>query len=119
MISMHQEEGLPFRGGEVPADVLIVCAECGTPFVWTLVEQAAGPAPALCPMCRRLAPAPGRTRGLVKWYSRAKGYGFITPIAGLDPMRPVLRAGQLVEFTRATTERGAQAEQVVVLEADG
>jgi CspA family cold shock protein len=78
-------------------------------------------------MCRRLAPAPGRHRGLVKWYSRAKGYGFITPAHGpdlfvhktaLDPETPPLRVGQLVEFDTTTTERGVQAERVVVLEAD-
>jgi CspA family cold shock protein len=79
-------------------------------------------------MCSRLAPAPDRRRGIVKWYSRAKGYGFITPTEGpdlfvhksaLDPARPVLRVGQLVEFSRTTTERGVQAEAVVVLEEDG
>ena len=108
-------------------DVLIACAECSTSFVWTAAEQTAGSAPALCPMCSRLAPASGRGRGVVKWYSRAKGYGFITPIrgsdlfvhkSGLDPDRPALRAGQLVEFTRVTAERGVQAEKVAVLEED-
>ena len=78
-------------------------------------------------MCSRLAPASGRGRGVVKWYSRAKGYGFITPTQGgdlfvhksaLHPDHPALRAGQLVEFSRTTTERGVQAEAVVVLEED-
>jgi CspA family cold shock protein len=110
------------------ADLLISCAECGVTFVWTIAEQQAGPRPELCPMCSRLAPAPGRSRGIVKWYSRAKGYGFITPAQGpdlfvhksaLDPDHPALRAGQLVEFSRTATERGAQAERVMVLEADG
>jgi CspA family cold shock protein len=111
---------------EVSGDLLIQCAECGASFVWTLAEQAAGPRPDLCPMCRRLAPAPGRSRGVVKWYSRAKGYGFITPTQGpdlfvhksaLDPDQPPLRAGQLVEFARTTAERGMQAERVTVLNA--
>jgi cold shock protein len=109
------------------SDVLIPCADCGTPFAWTTAEQTAGAPPDLCPMCRRLVPAPGRGRGVVKWYSRAKGYGFITPTQGpdlfvhksaLDPARPALRAGQLVEFSRTTTERGVQAEEVSVLEAE-
>jgi CspA family cold shock protein len=108
-------------------DITLRCAECGTPFIWTAAERAAGPRPDRCPMCRRLAPEPGRERGLVKWYSRAKGYGFITPTrgpdlfvhkSGLDPDRPALRAGQLVEFTRVTAARGVQAEKVVVLEQD-
>ena len=108
-------------------DALIPCVECSTPFVWTAAEMMAGPQPELCPMCRRLAPAPGRSRGVVKWYSRARGYGFITPTQGpdlfvpkaaLDPDHPALRAGQLVEFGRTTTERGVQADKLVVLEAE-
>jgi cold shock protein len=79
-------------------------------------------------MCSRLAPAPGRERGVVKWYGRAKGYGFITPTQGadlfvhksaLDPAHPALRAGQLVEFSRTVTASGVQAGDVVVLEEDG
>jgi cold shock protein len=108
-------------------DITIRCAECGTPFIRTPGEQAAAPPPTLCPMCSLLAPAPGRSRGLVKWYSRAKGYGFITPIQGadlfvhksaLDPDHPALRVGQLVEFSLTTTERGIQADKVMVLDAE-
>jgi cold shock protein len=108
-------------------DALFRCTECGTPFVRTAGDGAAGPTPALCPMCSRLAPAPGRSRGIVKWFSRAKGYGFITPIEGpdlfvhksaLDPDHPALRAGQLVEFGRTSGTGGVQAGEVAVLEAD-
>ena len=72
-------------------------------------------------------PAPGRQRGLVKWYSRGKGYGFITPAEGADVFvhksglgatADSLRAGQLVEFGVSQGARGMQAEQVVVLETD-
>ena len=109
-------------------DMLMHCAECGVSFVWTTAEQASGVRPVLCPMCSRLAPAPGRSRGVVKWYSRAKGYGFITPTEGPDlfvhksalpPDHPALRVGQLVEFSRTTTERGVQADDVMVLEEEG
>jgi cold shock protein len=109
----------------ISGDVTLHCAECDTPFIWTVSEQAAGTRPERCPMCRRLAPAPGRERGVVKWYSRAKGYGFITPVRGpdlfvhkstLDPEQPALRVGQLVEFARTAAQRGVHAEQVRVLE---
>jgi CspA family cold shock protein len=75
-------------------------------------------------MCRRLAPAPGRARGVVKWFSRARGYGFITlpegpelfmHQSGMAEGQPLPRVGQLVEFGRTTGPRGMQAAEVVVL----
>lgn len=108
-------------------DHLLRCAECDTQFVWTAGERHAGAQPALCPGCRRLAPAPGRQRGVVKWYSRGKGYGFITPAQGADVFvhksglvgeSAALRVGQLVEFSVSHAARGAQAEQVVTLELE-
>ena len=109
-------------------DQILTCAECGVRFVWTAPEQAqAAAAPALCPVCRRIAPAPGRERGIVKWFSRARGYGFITPIegpelflhqSGMAEGQPLPRAGQLVEFGRAQSSRGAQANEVTVLERE-
>ena len=106
-------------------DQIIRCAECETPFVWTASEQAGAPQPTMCPSCRLLAPATGRARGLVKWFSRARGYGFITPAdgpdlfvhkSGLAAGQPLPRAGQLVEFEVSERRRGIQAEAVVILE---
>jgi CspA family cold shock protein len=106
------------------ADLILRCTECGNSFVWTVAEQAGQPGPSRCPMCQLLAPPVGRVRGKVKWFNRAKGYGFITPTDGPDLFmhqsalaagEPLPRAGQLVEFTRTTTSRGVQAEDVRVL----
>lgn len=108
-------------------DLILRCTGCGTPFVWTTSEQAGGTAaPERCPMCRRLAPPEGRQRGLVKWFSRARGYGFITSVAGpevflhksgLAADQEFPRTGQLVEFSLGRGPRGAQAEAVIVLES--
>jgi CspA family cold shock protein len=76
-------------------------------------------------MCERIAPAPGRKRGIVKWYSRGKGYGFITGADGSDVFlhktglreEQAPRAGQLVEFAIGHGPRGAQAVDVEALTA--
>jgi len=108
-------------------DLIRRCTDCGIDFVWTIAEQTVGPQPDLCTGCRKLAPSSDKQRGLVKWYSRGKGYGFITPAAGADifvhksglgATADSLRAGQLVEFAVSQGVRGMQAEQVVVLEID-
>ncbi len=77
-------------------------------------------------MCRKLAPAPGRQRGIIKWYSRGKGYGFISPAQGPDVflhkscLRPehVPCAGQLVEYAISYGPRGIQASDVEILPTD-
>ena len=77
-------------------------------------------------MCRKLAPAAGRQRGIVKWYSRGKGYGFISLAEGPDVflhksgLRPeqVPCVGQLVEFSVTHGPRGVQASDVEILRVD-
>jgi cold shock protein len=108
----------------MPDDQVLKCTVCNTSFVWTHAEQALTPRPDCCPMCCRIAPAAGRQRGVIKWYSRAKGYGFITPVSGAEiffhksglaavDASPV--AGQLVEYGVGRGPRGAQAEAVELL----
>ncbi len=106
-------------------DQVIKCTICRTPFLWTATER--GERPDRCPMCRRIAPAAGRQRGIVKWYSRGKGYGFITTAQGADVFlhKSALAegqspcAGQLVEFALGEGARGIQAERVEILSAEG
>ncbi len=107
-------------------DRILHCQECGASFLWAAEEQAHSPTPpGLCPMCRRLAPPAGHRRGAVKWFSRSKGYGFITVTdgteifvhkSGLAAGQAPLRAGQLVQFTVSVGTRGIQAQDVIVLE---
>jgi len=64
-----------------------------------------------------------REVGTVKWFSNAKGYGFIQPDNGADVFvhftaiqadgYRTLEAGQRVEFTIEQSEKGPQASEVV------
>ena len=108
-------------------DAMIVCERCGVTFLWTIEEQrcaADGERSPLCCMgCRYLLPGAGRQRGLVKWYSPRKKYGFISPHSGPDlfahrsHFKGVgrLRQGDLVEFAIEETEKGVAAVDVQLL----
>ncbi len=108
-------------------DQMILCERCGVTFLWTIEEQrnAAGrpKRPPQCMGCAYLLPAPERERGLVKWYSARKKYGFIMPRSGPElfahrsRFKEVgrLRQGDLVEFSVAQSERGPEAVEVRLL----
>ncbi len=107
-------------------DRFLLCSACGTRFVWTAAQQARqAVAPERCPACAVLLPAPGRQRGLVKFYNQRKGWGFITPTTGADvfmhrsgladdALHP-LHEGDLVEFALQDSERGPQAVAITRL----
>lgn len=66
-----------------------------------------------------------RVTGIVKWFSDAKGYGFITQENGPDVFvhhrhilgsgHKTLKEGQKVEFEAQKGDKGWFAEQVVVV----
>ncbi len=116
-------------------DQLLYCDRCGISFLWTAEEQmqvqTPSPTgqsprhspPSLCAGCRALLPAPGRERGLVKWYNHRKRFGFIvrqhqpelfmhgSDVQGKAKPRP----GDLVEFSVEEGERGPIATEIHIL----
>ena len=110
-----------------PQDETRYCERCGISFLWSIEEQhqhdPTTGAARYCAGCRQLLPPAGRERGVVKWYNRQKGYGFITRQQQPDLYvhRTAVAQGRLqpdwlVEFTVGANEQGAAAQAVVILE---
>lgn len=66
---------------------------------------------------------PEMASGHIKWFSPAKGYGFITPVGGeediflhytglIDPGKRDLKKGDMVEFDIVEGEKGPKALNV-------
>ncbi len=99
-------------------DRFLTCSSCGTRFVLVAAEADAG-APELCPGCRLILPSAGRQRGVVKFYSVRKKWGFITQPDGREVFfhrsawpsdgEPAPQEGDLVEYAVESTGRGPQA----------
>jgi len=110
------------------SDGMLYCERCGVSFLWTAEEQhqqtePGNPKPSHCLGCRLLLAAPGRERGLVKWYNERNKYGFVTRTTGpeifihrsrFDGMGRV-RPGDLVEFAVEEGEKGPIAVDVRLL----
>ena len=101
-------------------DRFLSCASCQIQFLWTPAEQQRDQEPPRhCPACRHLLPAEGRRRGIVKFYSQRKHWGFVTQSDGaelffhrsaLAPDQALpLHEGELVEYAVEQSPRGAQA----------
>ena len=111
-------------------DTILYCANCGISFLWSSEEQSQAQAasdpgqilakPIHCPGCRLLLPAPGRERGMVKWYNRRKRFGFIARRSQPDLFvhgshldgLPYLSPDDLVEFSVIETDKGLAASEV-------
>jgi CspA family cold shock protein len=55
------------------------------------------------------------TRGTVKWFNEAKGFGFISLSAIQGDGFKTLAEGQQVEFTVTDGQKGPQAENIVAV----
>ncbi len=102
-------------------DRFLTCASCGTRFVLIAAEMSAD-APALCPGCRLILPNAGRQRGVVKFYNKRKGWGFVTQPDGREVFfhrsalsvdaEPFLQEGELVEYGIDESDRGPLAVEM-------
>lgn len=116
---------MPYR------DTWVKCQDCGKQFIFTVEEQRRLErdglevvAPTLCPACQQKAEAgPGPHEGVVKWYDRERGYGFITRRGGgeiffhrtgMAPGGPeVPQEGARVTFMVEERAKGPQAIDVI------
>ncbi len=111
------------------ADRVVECEECGSEFVFRVEEQRRMAAqrevsePERCPSCQQGEGNGQRFSGVVKWFNRAKGYGFIQRGDGAGEAFvhysdieytgfKVLYEGERVEFGMTHGRRGDRAVAV-------
>jgi len=112
-------------------DEILYCERCGISFLWSMEEQADAQSenagrPLLCPGCRHSLPPADRERGLVKWWSVRKKYGFIVRTGHPDIFAhrsqvqgaTRLREGDLVEFGVEEREKGPAAVEIRLLDRE-
>ena len=108
-----------------PRDEILYCEQCGISYLWSIEEQMEpGLKPVRCPGCQHSQPGAERERGLVKWYSVRKKYGFI--VRAEQPEIFVhraelkgagrLREGDLVEFGVIEGEKGPMATGIKIID---
>jgi CspA family cold shock protein len=112
-------------------DQRLTCDVCERTFIFTVTEQRqlakSGQEiipPTQCSQCRTRDPETGRWAGRVKWFSNEKGYGFIVKPNGdevffhrsqvVDELLTSLEEGTPVTFDQVSTERGPEANQVMI-----
>ncbi len=111
-------------------DRALTCSSCQLTFLDTAQAQrerarlGVSAPPQECPGCLALERLTRRHRGVVRWYDRWRGYGFIRDERGVDvfvhrsalvsPSSGRLRAGAPVEFALGQGERGLVARCVAL-----
>ncbi len=111
-------------------DEMRVCEKCGKKFVFTVEEQRAQDEmgleitpPEYCPDCREdTGPQPGLHPGVVKWFSKEKGFGFIVRANGTEvfchrsnvvgDLDEIAGEGASVWYEVRETDRGLEAYNV-------
>ncbi len=108
-----------------PKDLYLTCQSCRNRFLYSREEQrhnAGAARPSICPACRTLERLTRRRSGVIEWYSRQRGFGFINEDDGgsvfvhvssfREPGRVRPNKGLAVRYHVQMTEKGPRAVDV-------